>query len=766
MAVVDDAQLVNSVVKLAKEAKCIQTVCAAFFGALQRDTNLFEQLDPEAPKDTIVAAFAQAYNEWNNSRTAEQKANTEAVKELDLSRHVRIEDPGGLPTPCGPHVACPHCRRPLTLTASPPERADLKTNGEERMANVTVLYSNKTIHFMSVLVMGHSLKNFSQHERILLFTPDVPRGYIDILKHYWDCRSVAHVLAARNMFKPNCETSLKVFAKLHCLNLEEYKKILMLNCDLWIRGGTDYLFQFDAPAAMLRGANPPEEGAEYDSRSFWRRKDHYSYPSNSLQAGLLVLEPNKQVYERMMEEIVREHGTHTEACRSTFPDREYLGQFFTTFLTGKITHFDAKFNYQISLPEESQTSAYKDLTPSSIYVVQFDIRSKPWYLLPKELLSNDDTAIHAKFPIGSQENGGVSRETAAYLWEWINELRLVDKQVALNQPGCSLLAVIESVEGESKEMRKPEITGDDILELKNVLREWAIDERKQRWTLVINGSRTWIEFRPDGVLWSESGLGTWELQRNASDGTHEMKIQLNKESMVLTLVDANGEHKKKFEGENCSGWPFEFGSFQAGKGPSSGKDGKGYRSRGGRPQLNGSASAPAIKSSWPFFDYERSNSSAKGGGAYIKRGGCRAMKVGDEGMAIGVEVVNADSSKGKGGKGKGRDPNEAQPYSVGQINADNVFVPWRGDLTESQLEFLKKYSGESQYYAARAEPRDPGIVTRWLLCTMQHGSEYLVVRQGNKSGDGTPLKIKKGEPVRLAHEFAEVIRDAAAEAQT
>eukprot|EP00397_Hematodinium_sp_SG-2012_P006723 GEMP01006759.1.p1 GENE.GEMP01006759.1~~GEMP01006759.1.p1 ORF type:complete len:700 (+),score=173.40 GEMP01006759.1:17-2116(+) len=670
-----------------------------------------------------------------------------------LVRMVRCEDPGGLPTPFGPKVACPHCRRPLSLTV---DHAALPSPQTDRMASVTLLYGSKYAYFLGALILGQNLEKYSRKEKVLLYTVDVPAAYLDILKLYWDCRQVGFLTGSPKLFANHDRSRFRqVFTKFQCLALTEYSKILMLDNDLLIRENIDHLFDLPAPAAMRRHggskARPVQHGEPFAAADLWRGpwSSRGGEQNNGLNAGVILLEPNELVYKRMIEEV---KGDHVEHCGTNGPEQDYWSRFYTTFLSGTISHIHCQFNYQVGLQDDYSSDAYKELTPESVYVVHYSgIRCKPWELSIQDLLYNDG-AVHAKFPIevGDGTPFCLSKDVVAFIWEWIMDLRLVANSLEMRH-GILLPQVIDTVISQLAALRQnvdvPECDRDSFVAALGS--SWALTANRQRWVLENGAPSTWVEFRPDGVIWTERGnLGSWAR----GDAENQMRVrisQLRPESVTLTVtveVGPDERMEKKFTGPSCEGWPLEVLAATPTKEDAS-DDLDGWLSDD-NTDYNINGTAKISQSNWRTMNYQMSGRN----GCYTKFNFCRAVTCGND-IGIGAELQGRTLNDGR---------KQASSYHIGRIeppkNGDArgapEFLPWRGDVDRHVLASVQ---GNSNYYAARVEPRDPGVLTRWFLCTCSHGSEYRVVSSGKIRGDGAPLQKVKLPAVQLSGEFAKAI---------
>ena len=253
---------------------------------------------------------------------------------------------------------CPNCQRYISLLFSRDSR-DVEVHGTssdltgvsstgEEFAYATLLFGSGVDYMIGALVLGWTLLK-------LLHTADVPLEYLSILSHFWELRSVDYLTGSTRMYCNYSESRFKeVFTKLRALSMFDFAKVLMLD-----RRNVDELFDLPAPAALKRpgGREQPNHGEPIQAALLWGwRKLQEGEKTRSsdiegwrydmapgINAGVMLLRPDRDVYQRMLSEIAdNDHPEHVD-CHG--PDQEYLGRFFSTFGPGW-THMDARFNYQ------------------------------------------------------------------------------------------------------------------------------------------------------------------------------------------------------------------------------------------------------------------------------------------------------------------------------------------------------------------------------------------------------------------------------------
>lgn len=248
---------------------------------------------------------------------------------------------------------CPYCRRRLhakvlSTESSKPRRAP-PVLSEKENAYAALMYGTAPAYFLGALVTGWSLQAHSiipKHARILLCTDDVPDTFLRILGNVWTIRRVEYIDKASSWFYWDYYNSRfkQVFTKLRILHdLEEFKKVILLDLDLLIRGEVDSLFDLPAPAAMVRGQCSLQHGEEVPIDTFF-----YGHRQVlGINCGVMLIEPNRRVFQRMLREI-KTHW-HPEHWPSHGPEQDYLSRYYNAF--GRWTNMSCRYNYQVHLTQ-------------------------------------------------------------------------------------------------------------------------------------------------------------------------------------------------------------------------------------------------------------------------------------------------------------------------------------------------------------------------------------------------------------------------------
>ena len=150
----------------------------------------------------------------------------------------------------------------------------------------------------------------------------------------WTLRSVEYIHGAKTLFKPTTRFH-GVFTKLQAWTLTDYERVLFLDLDLLVRRNVDDLFQLRPPAAMwAKGgqkhgeaidAPPPFKGyhsvepwgksgcvrglsglsvfrfRRAKGRPGWFELSKRSHVEPEVNAGVILLEPDLEVFEHMRE---------------------------------------------------------------------------------------------------------------------------------------------------------------------------------------------------------------------------------------------------------------------------------------------------------------------------------------------------------------------------------------------------------------------------------------------------------------------------------
>jgi hypothetical protein len=178
-------------------------------------------------------------------------------------------------------------------------------------------------------VLAQALKRTGTKHELVLMHCDVRKDSLDLLsKAGWVLKEVKYIDADAALFTGSKSGSRfeGVFTKLHALGLVEYDKVLMLDIDLAIIDCPDELFELQAPAALRRGIHHHEHGALIDGRRWFAGEEFDWVQCGGINAGVMLLEPNAEVYVRALREVLC--PWHPSHIPGNGPEQDYLSRFY------------------------------------------------------------------------------------------------------------------------------------------------------------------------------------------------------------------------------------------------------------------------------------------------------------------------------------------------------------------------------------------------------------------------------------------------------
>lgn len=261
-----------------------------------------------------------------------------------------------------------------------------------RYAYVITLWGKSREYALGAAVLGHALrKTGTPHSCICLHTNDVPAGYLELLSGFWECRLITHVDTSSNLnFDGQVHRFEKVFTKLRVLELVEFEKVMLLDIDMLILSNIDDLFSLPAPAAMQRGMldthDAIQHGEEIDGGQFFQGARGRGYgwgQGTGINAGVMVLQPDVNVFKHMLEEITEDR--HPSHVKGNGPEQDYLSRYWAD---APWTHIGPLYNMQMHqlffslhpdrVPLAERTRLVQ--SPNTVRVVHFSgsADAKPW----------------------------------------------------------------------------------------------------------------------------------------------------------------------------------------------------------------------------------------------------------------------------------------------------------------------------------------------------------------------------------------------------
>lgn len=246
-----------------------------------------------------------------------------------------------------------------------------------KFAYVSILYGDNVGYCLGALVTGYSiLRSGSQHDRVMMHTPDVPTAHLDLLSRVWNVQIPVEYVRCDPALIMNYETSRfkEVFTKLRCLSLQQYDKILLVDTDMLIMKNMDELFLLEAPAAFTRTKEFPK-GSLVPASEFrpLPGADPVRY-GTGINAGLVLLRPDTATWERVHADV-----SGAKPRRVAYPDPEQM--YLTAMYVGEWHYIPREYNYQYGLATKAVWQSVYNKAPSQVYNIHYSSTRKPWKLL-------------------------------------------------------------------------------------------------------------------------------------------------------------------------------------------------------------------------------------------------------------------------------------------------------------------------------------------------------------------------------------------------
>ncbi|CAE6971835.1 unnamed protein product [Symbiodinium natans] len=459
--------------------------------------------------DRVRSAYRSAYLEPE----AESKAAKTVAVAPDASYRVRLSFADGdtqqpLPTRTSEitvdqsqkataSLTCTHCRRPLKIDMmlSDPMEKSVKYLGKPRHAYVAVLPDGKTTSFLQAWLLGLSLaahgdgQGQARPERMLIHSPSVPRPYLQVLGKVWQLTteplgSWPAILSHPTVLNPGQNRLMR----LRALGLK-FDKVLVIALGIVATDVLDDVFEASCPA-------------------FVAEKTH----AGPQQAGLpLMLLPCSH---QAMRRVASDTGQRSQSV--AFPPRcvagqgpvegdevlGYLKSFYRTFSQGDMQELPSELCLRMKfygvkvwrhveqlLRDGASTSASSD-TEDLEGLLQL-LRGNSGHNLSQTLTSVDNQRCGRCKAFDSR--GTLDPLDGLWRCRFCWEHMLLDS--ALKDPSCIPMPFHE------------------IETLQKDLGDCFVPGERQRWRWKEwERDRTWVEFRPKGVLWhSRNRVGAWEM---------------------------------------------------------------------------------------------------------------------------------------------------------------------------------------------------------------------------------------------------------------
>lgn len=286
-------------------------------------------------------------------------------------------------------------------------------------AYVAVLYGNNE-YFLGALMLGYCLSKIeSKYDIVLLVTSDVPNHQIEILRKYYDVIKVPYIRIDDENFAENNSIFRDVFTKFNVFTLVQYKKILLMDLDMFVLKNMDHLFELNAPAARLRmsGLKTGELCPPDFIKLVKNESTGFDEVQGGVNAGLMLLEPSLGELEAIMQELRKPlpYKVHE-------PEQDYLSYRYR----GKWTDIDCRYNYQVLMQILVDNHQY---TIHDLYNLHYS-----WYINPWELLFDNREKVI--FIIKNFDNKDFVADTT-YFELWEQQFKVLSR--VLKQEGINIL---------------------------------------------------------------------------------------------------------------------------------------------------------------------------------------------------------------------------------------------------------------------------------------------------------------------------------------
>ena len=232
---------------------------------------------------------------------------------------------------------------------------------KQKYAYVNLMYGNND-YFLGTLIFIISLmKTKPKYDTILLYTFDVPKYKIDILKKYY---TITKEITYIDIKKTSRARFKEIFTKLKIFTLTDYEKVLYLDNDMYVNKNLDHVFEkYNTPAGVAIN-----EDMEFkDGEQVYKKNVVFN-------AGFWLIKPSLSSYKKMFYNL-KNFDTNKEL------EQEYVSYFFNK----KWTNISYLYNYQFSLasldPEKERTKIYKKTKIDQVYVIHYSTSFKPWNIL-------------------------------------------------------------------------------------------------------------------------------------------------------------------------------------------------------------------------------------------------------------------------------------------------------------------------------------------------------------------------------------------------
>jgi glycogenin glucosyltransferase len=224
-----------------------------------------------------------------------------------------------------------------------------------------VTYLGTDSFLPGVLVLYASIGRFNEKYQVLILVSEaVSSGVIAILCQNSLNFIIVPVIQNPNQIEDDQRNYKYTYTKLRIFELFKYEKIVYLDADMLVCENIETLFDQPHFSAVSAG-------------SLLRRNSTWK----DLNSGLLVLEPKKQLFEKIINVV-------NDLSSSDSGDQGFLHSFFNSWPDHQSLHLDHKYNIPVGFLDEYCTessfifSYSRRKLKTNIAVIHFWGPLKPW----------------------------------------------------------------------------------------------------------------------------------------------------------------------------------------------------------------------------------------------------------------------------------------------------------------------------------------------------------------------------------------------------
>lgn len=229
------------------------------------------------------------------------------------------------------------------------------------------LLSNDSYLF-GVILLNKSLKDTNaQYPLVVLATTDVSKPVLNILEQLGLKYKTVEPIQSDEMLQYNmtinnifAKTWYSCLTKFELFNMIEYEKIVYLDADILVLKNLDHLFKCPHLTSALDG--------EYFN--IWPDDPHFN-------AGIMVIEPNIEEYQKIMDFTTTEALTHWNKLQC-IADQEILNMYFNDWNNNTNLHLNKYYDIFAPYIQEEQIDDIKE----NCYFIHY-VGRKPWRAFSK-----------------------------------------------------------------------------------------------------------------------------------------------------------------------------------------------------------------------------------------------------------------------------------------------------------------------------------------------------------------------------------------------